>query len=292
MRSGFVPVVGRPNVGKSTLVNALVGKKVTITSTKPQTTRNSIRGVVNLDDCQMVLVDTPGLHKPRNQLGNRLNASVHRSLTDADAVLFVIDATAAIGPGDRRVAEMLVDAGVPVVVAMNKTDAATRNEVLTQLEEAGVWGFAEYVPVSARDASNLDSLTHILEEMMPEGPAYFPLDATSDQPEHRFIAEVVREKFLDRLNDELPHSLAVVVDDIGEGAMMVVNARVIVERDSQKGIVIGSRGSMLGTAGTEARVELERVFGCKVHLALRVVVEPEWQRRPDLFDRLGFTIDG
>lgn len=293
MRSGLVPVVGRPNVGKSTLVNALVGSKVAITSTKPQTTRNRIRGVVNGEGHQIILIDTPGVHKPKTALGNRLNALVYQTLGEADAVLFVIDATQPIGPGDRLVAERLVQAGARVVVAVNKTDLAGKDRVMAQLAEAGKWDFEAYVPCSARDGENLAPLVAELVDRLPEGPAFFPPGEVSDQPEHVVCAEIIREKFLDRLQDELPHSLMVVVDDLetSDGGAVVISGRVVVERDSQKGIVIGKRGSMLAVAGTEARHELETLFGTPVHLDLRVTVEKEWQQRPEMLDRLGFVAE-
>lgn len=295
MRSGFVPVVGRPNVGKSTLVNALVGSKVAITSTRPQTTRNTIRGVVtggadDSPDWQIVLVDTPGLHKPRTELGNRLNRLVYGTLSEADAVVFVLDATQRIGPGDRLIAERLREAGTDVAVAVNKVDKAGTGQVVEQLDEAASWDFAAYVPVSALRGENLGSLLQVLAERLPEGPLYFPVGTSTDQPDEYLVGEIVREKFLDRLREELPHSLAVVVDDVIErdDGLTTIAARVIVERRSQRGIVIGRGGELLGDAGTEARTELEAIFGTRVHLDLRVVVEPDWQRRPQLLDRLGF----
>lgn len=291
MLSGMVPVVGRPNVGKSTLVNALAGEKVAITSTRPQTTRNRIRAVLNGDGYQIVLIDTPGVHKPRTELGSRLNSLVYRTLGDADAVLFVIDAVQPVGPGDRRVAERLIESKASVVVAVNKTDDATHGQIMSQLEVASAWDFAAYVPVSALEGSNLDPLRAELLLRMPEGPPLFPTDSVSDQPEHILVAELVREKFLDRLRDELPHSLVVIVDDIEEreSGAMVVTARAVVERDSQKGIVIGKGGSLLATAGREARQELEQLFRANVHLELRVVVEADWQQRPGILDRFGFV---
>ncbi len=215
-RSGFVPVVGRPNVGKSTLVNTLVGHKVAITSTRPQTTRNTIRGVLTLSDPdrQFVFVDTPGLHRPRTALGKRLNRLVYGSLAESDVVVFLLDATQKIGPGDRLIAERLTDAGGEVVVAVNKVDVASKIEVVAQLAEAGGWGFAAYVPVSALLATGLPALLAELEERLPEGPQYFPADVHSDQPERLLAAELIREKYLDRLQEELPHSVAVVVEDI------------------------------------------------------------------------------
>ena len=290
MRSGFVAVVGRPNVGKSTLVNAAVGTKVAITSPRPQTTRNTIRGVVHGDEAQLVLVDSPGLHKPRNALGERLNRLVYGTLAEADAALFVLDATGPIGPGDRLIASRLLEAGTATVVAVNKTDVATPDQIVAQLGDAGEWDMAAYVPVSALEGDGIPQLIGELVALMPEGPAYFPPDMVSDQPEQLVIAELVREKYLARLRQELPHSLTVVVDDMEErdGGTIYIAARVVVERDSQKGIVIGKGGDLLKTVGSEARAEIEALLGSGVFLDLRVKVEKGWQDEPQLLDRLGF----
>ncbi|MDH5293850.1 MAG: GTPase Era [Acidimicrobiia bacterium] len=299
MRSGFVPIVGRPNVGKSTLTNALVGSKISIISKRPQTTRNTIRGVVTgmeegVPAYQLVLVDTPGIHKPRTELGTRLNSLVYGTLAEADVVAFVIDATQPIGPGDRLIAERLRQAKAETVVVVSKTDVARKANVVEQLTEAAEWGFEAYVPVSALQGQNLEPLVAELVGRLPEGPLYFDPDTVSDQPDLDLAAELIREKFLDRLRDELPHSVVVVVDDMAErdDELAVVAARVIVERHSQRGIVIGKGGEMLKTVGTEARHELESLFGTRIHLDLRVVVEPDWQRRPQLLDRLGFGASG
>ena len=290
MRSGFVSVVGRPNVGKSTLVNALVGEKVAITSPRPQTTRNTIRGVLTTDEAQLVFVDTPGLHRPRTALGERLNTLVYGSLAEADGVVFVLDATQKIGPGDRLIAERLGAAQTPVVVAVNKTDIARKDQVVAQLVEAGEWDFAAYAPVSATQREGLGAITEELLAFLPEGPAFFPPEMRTDQPEEFFAAELVREKYLARLRDELPHSLTVVVDEVAqrETGTVYVGATVYVERDSQKGIVIGKGGSLLRSVGGEARADLERLFGADVYLDLRVKVERDWQRSDQLLDRLGF----
>jgi GTP-binding protein Era len=290
MNSGFVAVVGRPNVGKSTLVNSAVGTKVAITSPRPQTTRNTIRGVVHRPGLQIVLVDSPGLHKPRNALGERLNRLVYGTLAEADAALFVIDATAPIGPGDRLIAERLRESRVATVVAVNKTDVGGRDDIGGQLAEAGEWDFAAYVPVSALTGDNVGLVVDELAGLMPEGPAYFPADMVTDQPEPVIIAELIREKYLARLREELPHSLTVSLEDLEERANGVtyISARVIVERDSQKGIVIGQKGEMLKTVGQEARAEIEALLGTPVFLELRVKVEKDWQDQPLLLDRLGF----
>ncbi len=288
-------VVGRPNVGKSTLVNEMVGRKVSITSSRPQTTRSAIRGVVTRggDDgpeWQMVLVDTPGIHRPRTELGSRLNGIVHGTLAECDVVVFVVDATAPIGPGDRLTAERVTTANRPVVVVVNKVDASDPGRIADQLAVASEWGFDAYVPVSARTGDGVDIVTSEVSSRLGEGPMYFPEDMWTDQPEALLIAEIVREKFLERLHQELPHSLAVRVEDMDtrDDGLFTIAADVVVERKSQKGIVIGKGASLLRVAGTEAREELERLFGTKVHLDLRVVVERDWQRRPGALDRLGF----
>lgn len=295
MKSGFVAVVGRPNVGKSTLVNALVGSKVAITSSRPQTTRNTIRGVLTLPtggepEAQVVFVDTPGLHKPRTALGERLNALVSGTLAEADSVLFVLDATQRIGPGDRRIAERLSHLRTPTIVIVNKIDAASPGRVAAQLSEAGSWDCDAYVPVSALRREGLQPVLDEVVARLPEGPLYFPPGSATDQPEELLIAEIVREKFLDRLREELPHSLTVLVRETQEraGGTLYVDALVVVERESQKPIVIGKGGQVLAAAGSEARRELEVLFGVKVYLDLRVRVEKDWQRHPDLLNRLGF----
>jgi GTP-binding protein Era len=295
MKSGFVAVVGRPNVGKSTLVNALVGSKVTITSSRPQTTRNTIRGVVTganseNPEYQIVLVDTPGLHKPRTELGSRLNSMVYGTLADADVVLFLIDAAAPIGPGDRRIAERLVEASSTVVLVVNKADKGSRTEIAEQLVRAGEWDFAAYVPISAKGGTGLEALIEEIVVRLPDGPRYYPEGMTTDQPESLVVSEIVREKFLERLRDELPHSLLVRIEDMEQrdNGLLDITADVIVERKSQKGIVIGKGGELLKIAGTEAREELEVLFGTKVNLSLHVVVEKDWQIRGQILDRFGF----
>ena len=294
MNSGFVAVVGRPNVGKSTLVNQMVGVKVAITSTRPQTTRNVIRGVVTGPDqedpqYQIVLVDTPGLHKPTTALGDRLNSLVYGTLAECDVALFMVDATMPIGPGDRRIADRLIEAGAEAVVAVNKVDKAGKAAVVEQLVEAAQWPFNEIYPISALTGEGVGDLVSELAGRLPEGPMYYPVGMTSDQPESLVVGEIIREKFLSRLKEELPHSLTVVVQEMEPaGDFLAIEADVVVERNSQKGIVIGKGGAMLKAAGTEARKELEGLLGSKIDLRLRVVVEKNWQRRPQLLDRLGF----
>lgn len=290
MRSGFISVVGRPNVGKSTLVNTLVGEKVAITSPRPQTTRNTIRGIRTDADRQIVFVDTPGLHRPRTALGNRLNRLVYGSLEEADAVLFVLDATQKIGPGDRLIAERLQQAKAAVVVVVNKVDIARHEQILEQLNEAGTWDFTAYVPISALDKDGTERIVDEIDNLLSEGPQFFPTDIHMDQPERFHAAELIREKFLHRLREELPHSLAIVVEEIEtrDNDVVYVGANAFVERKSQKGIVIGKGGSLLREVGAEARAELERFFGSPVYLDIRVRVEEDWQRRDQTLDRLGF----
>lgn len=292
MKSGFISVVGRPNVGKSTLVNALVGEKVAITSSRPQTTRNTIRGVLTVEDppAQFVFVDTPGLHRPRTALGERLNKLVYGSLAENDAALFVLDATQQIGPGDRLIAERLIEGGLPVVVIVNKVDAATQPQIIAQLGEAGEWGFRAYVPVSALKGDGTDLVLDELDGLLEPGPAFFPPGMHTDQPDQLLAGELVREKYLSRLRDELPHSLAVIVEEVTTRPDGVVHvpAIVYVERNSQKGMVIGKGGSLLREVGSQARLDLERLFGAKVYLELRVKVEKDWQRRESTLDRMGF----
>lgn len=291
-RSGFVSIVGRPNVGKSTLVNALVGEKIAITSPRPQTTRNTIRGVLTLPErgCQLVLVDTPGLHKPKTALGERLNKLVFGSLSEADCVVFVLDALQPIGPGDRLIAERLREAGTPVVLVLNKVDRATPQQIAEQLTEAGAWEFDAYVPISALKRDGINLLIDEIEPRLAPGPFFFPPDAVTDQPDQLLAAELIREKYLTRLHDELPHSLAVIVDEIEEqdNGVVRVTATAYVERDSQKGMVIGKGGAMVRDVGQAARYDLERLFGTKVFLDLSVKVEKDWQHTEAILNRFGF----
>jgi len=291
-RSGFVTLVGRPNVGKSTLINQLVGTKVSIVSDKPQTTRNQVRGVLGTPDSQVVFIDTPGIHKPRTELGRRLNQRSLETFGAVDVVCFLIEAQAPIGAGDRFIAAALAEVGTPVVLVVNKTDAAGKAAVLGHLSEAAatLGDFAAYVPLSAYTGEGTDALLAEIATRLPEGPRYYPDDVVTDQPDTFLAAELVREKLLAMARQELPHSLAVTVEEIEErpGPLLVMRAVIRVERDSQKAIVIGKGGSVLKWAGTEARKELEALLGAKVHLETFVKVEPDWQRRPDALDRMGY----
>lgn len=291
-RSGFVAVVGRPNVGKSTLVNGLVGEKVAITSDKPQTTRSAVRGILNRDDCQVVLVDTPGYHKPRTLLGSRLNEVVRDAWSDVDLALFVVDGRAGVGRGDAKVAADLRAARCPSFLVVNKIDAMSRDAVAAALAAASELGdYDEFIPVSALTGDGTNLLADLVVERMPEGPMYYPPGTNTDQPPPVFVAELVREKLLKRTREEVPHSIAVVTEEYEEreDGLLEIRATIFVERDSQKGIVIGKGGSTIKAVGIEAREEIELLFGRKVFLELRAKIEKDWQRRAHALERLGFV---
>ncbi|MFN2586908.1 MAG: GTPase Era [Actinomycetota bacterium] len=294
-RSGLVAVVGRPNVGKSTLVNALVGGKVAITSDRPQTTRRAIRGVLDREGVQVVLVDTPGYHKPRTLLGHRLNEVVRAAWKDVDLALFVVDGAAGIGRGDERVATDLAGAGVGAIFCVvNKVDKMSRDELAVALTQAAALrDLDEFVPVSAKTAEGVGLLADLVTERMPEGPMYYPHGTRTDQPPPVFVAELVREKLLARAREELPHSIAVVTEEYEEreDGLLGIRATIFVERESQKGIVIGRGGEAIKAVGTETRLEVEALFGRRVFLELRAKVEKDWQRRAHALERLGFGRD-
>jgi GTPase len=297
VKSGFVAVAGRPNVGKSTLVNAIVGAKVAVVSDKSQTTRRAIRGIVNGEReggaFQLVLVDLPGFQHPRDALTQRMQRRVERELADCDAALFVLNGAERSGAGDRFITNTLARSSVPVVIAVNKVDlldrAATAEALAgaAALEEAGL-NLRSVFPVSARRATGLEALREELVELLPEGPAYFPDTEVSDQSRELAFAELVREQVLRRTRQEVPHSVEVHVEEIEEReGLVLVRAVVWVETDSQKGILIGAGGSMIRSIGTAARRELERALGSRVHLDLTVKVRQAWRRDEDLLDRLG-----
>jgi GTP-binding protein Era len=292
-RAGFVSFVGRPNVGKSTLTNALVGEKVAITSSKPQTTRRAIRGIVHREDGQLILVDTPGMHRPRTLLGERLNAIVQTTLGDVDVIGFCIPANEKLGPGDRFINEQLD--GFPKakkVAIVTKIDAASRPAVAEQLlavSELRDWDAV--VPLSAQSDIQLDILTAELIRLLPVSPQLYPSEQTTDEGLEARISELIREAALEGVHDELPHSLAVTIDDIIERddrELVEIYANVFVERDSQKAIIIGKGGSRLGAVGATAREQIEPLIGKQVFLSLRVKVAKDWQRDPKQLGRLGF----
>ena len=292
MRSGFVALVGRPNVGKSTLLNALVRHKVAITTSVPQTTRHAIRGVLHRDDAQVVFVDTPGIHKPRTLLGRRLNDVARASLTGVDLVLFLVDAARGIGRGDEYLAELLTRSRVPVIAVLNKTDAISRAAQLPALQRLSELGeYEQIVPVAALTGDAVDVLEGLIVERMPEGPAFFPPEQITDQTVETRVAETIREKAITLMREEVPHSIAVVVEEMGPGrspGVTAVTAVLYVERETQKGIVIGQGGAVLRDIGVRARTDLEELLGAKVYLDLRVKLSKEWQRDPRKLQRLGY----
>ena len=295
--SGFVCFVGRPNTGKSTLTNALVGSKVAITSNRPQTTRHTIRGIVHREEFQIVLVDTPGLHRPRTLLGKRLNDLVRDTYSEVDVIGLCIPADEPIGPGDRWIYEQIrtVAPRTTFVVIVTKIDKVTKEKVAEQLiavhELVGDTA-AEIVPVSATTGEQVDVLIDVLAAQLPPGPAFYPDGELTDEPEEVLMAELIREAALEGVRDELPHSLAVVIEEIepreGRDDLIDVHAVLYVERDSQKGIVIGKGGARLKEVGTAARTQIEKLLGTKVYLDLRVKIAKNWQRDPKQLGRLGF----
>jgi GTP-binding protein Era len=301
-RAGFVAFVGRPNAGKSTLTNALVGDKVVITSSKPQTTRRVVRGIVHRPDWQLIILDTPGLHRPRTLLGERLNDEVRSAWSQVDVVGFCLPADERIGPGDRFIAKELAElTGVAKVAVVTKTDRVSRDRVFEALAAVGDLGrevgidWAEVVPVSATKGDQVDLLADLLAALMPESPALYPDGEITDAPEAVLVAELVREAALEGVRDELPHSIAVVVEEMvpREGRppdrpLLDIHAFLYVERDSQKGIIIGPQGTRLRDIGIRARAEIEALLGTPVHLDLHVTIAKDWQRDPKQLRKLGF----
>ena len=295
-RSGFVCFVGRPNTGKSTLMNALVGTKVAITSDRPQTTRHTIRGIVHRDDFQIILVDTPGLHRPRTLLGQRLNDLVRDTYSEVDVIGLCIPADEAIGPGDRWIHEQIrtVAPKTTLVAIVTKIDKVPKDRVAAQLVAASelVGPDTEIVPVSATTGEQVDVLTGVLADQLPPGPAFYPEGELTDEPEEVLMAELIREAALEGVRDELPHSLAVVIEEVspreGRDDLIDVHANLFVERSSQKGIVIGKGGARLREVGTAARTQIEKLLGTKVYLDLHVKIAKNWQRDPKQLGRLGF----
>ncbi|WP_245788353.1 GTPase Era [Amycolatopsis marina] len=294
-RSGFACFVGRPNAGKSTLTNALVGSKVAITSSKPQTTRHAIRGIVHRQDAQLILIDTPGLHRPRTLLGQRLNDVVHATWSEVDVVGFCVPADEKIGPGDRYIAAELAKIAkrTPVIGVVTKTDLVGPERVAEQLMALqDVMEFAELVPVSAVDGYQVATLADLLVQRLPEGPQLYPDGDLTDEPEQTLVAELIREAALEGVRDELPHSIAVTVEEMlpreGRDDLLDVYAFLYVERPSQKGIILGHKGERLKDVGARARAQIEALLGSKVYLDLHIKVAKDWQRDPKQLRRLGF----
>jgi GTP-binding protein Era len=292
VKSGFAALVGRPNSGKSTLTNALVGEKIAIVSDKPQTTRHRLRGIVDRDDAQVVLVDTPGLHRPVDTLGEEVNRSALLALADVDVVCLLVDASEPVGRGDAWVARHVAESPAPSVLVVTKTDLVEERSLAKQMHAAEELGpFDAQVAVSAIDGQGLDELLVVLSDLLPEGPRFFPRDMTTDQPLAVMIAEFIREKVLVHTREEVPHAIGVAVEDVvrEEGSdTTVITAVVYVERESQKGIVVGRGGTMIKRIGTEARRDLERMLGEKVFLDLRVKVKKDWRRDAAQIRRFGY----
>ena len=292
MRSGLCALVGRPNVGKSTLLNAIVGQKIAITAAVPQTTRHAIRGILHREDLQIVFVDTPGMHKPKTLLGSRLNEVARDTLSGVDVIVFLVDGAAGIGQGDRFIASVLGDVATPTFAVVNKVDAYAKPKVLPQLQAVAALGqWDEVVPISAKAGDNVAELVDLIAARMPEGPPYFPEGQVSDQTQEQLFAELIREKAIRLMAEEVPHSIAVAIEEIGPGesqGVVAVTATLFVERDSQKGIVIGKGGAVLRDIGSRAREEMQAILGTRVYLDLRVKLFKEWQRDPRKLQRLGY----
>ncbi|MEK6548675.1 MAG: GTPase Era [Nitrospirota bacterium] len=289
-RSGFVALVGRPNVGKSTLLNRILGEKVAIISDKPQTTRTRILGVKHLPGAQMVFLDTPGIHKPKFELNKRMVEVALHVLDEVDLVFFMVEATEPPGHGDRFVLERLKERDVPVVLVVNKVDLVKKLRLLPLIDEySRMHGFADIVPVSAKTGDGVDHLLELALARMPEGPAYFPEDVVTDQPMRVLAAEIIREKLLQKTRDELPFAIAVGIDSFKEeGRMARISATIYVEKDSQKAIVIGKHGQILKDVGTYARIDMENLFGMKVFLELWVKVKESWRQDERMLVELGY----
>ena len=296
-KAGFVAIVGRPNTGKSTLVNALVGAKIVITSHHPNTTRNPIRGIINKENFQMIVVDTPGMHKPKNALGNRLNSMVSENIDSTDAVVICMPANEDIGAGDEYIAKQ-IKGRVPIFLVVTKVDTVSKSDLAAKLVKVSEFterinlSHVEIVPISAKNLDQTDLLLDLLSKKLPDSPALYPTDITTDQAEELMFADLIREAAIEELYEELPHSVMVTIDEMSErdgGKIFDINATLHVERDSQKGIIIGPQGSKLKAIGTLARKSIENLVGMQVFLQIHVKVSKEWQKDPKLLARLGFT---
>ena len=288
-RSGFVTIVGRPNVGKSTLMNALVGEKVAIVSNRPQTTRNRIMGVMTRDDWQMVFLDTPGIHTPRTKLGNYMMQSVREAMDGMDGMMVLVDATA-VGEHDRTIVREMADKKVPKVLLLNKIDLLQPEKLLALIASFADCGYDAIIPISAKTGDGLEQLTQTMAAKLPEGPKYFPDDMMTDQPERLIVAEMIREKALLHLRDEVPHGIGVEMMAMTKESddFMEIHATIYCERDAHKGIIIGKRGAMLQLIGSEARKDIESLLGLHVNLKLWVKVRPDWRNRMDDLRTLGY----
>ena len=292
-KSGFVTLIGRPNVGKSTLMNYLIGQKIAITSNKPQTTRNRIQTVLTTEEGQIVFVDTPGIHKAKNKLGEYMVNVAERTLNEVDVVLWLVEPSTFIGAGEKHIVDQLKKVKTPVVLVINKVDMVKKEEVLTFIDAyRKIYDFAAIVPVSARIGENTDELVKVIMKYLPYGPQFYDEDTITDQPERQIVAELIREKALHCLNDEIPHGIAVAIDSMKYRRKIVdIDATIICERDSHKGIIIGKQGAMLKKIGSTARFEIERMLDCKVNLQLWVKVKKDWRDSDFLIKNFGYTKD-
>ena len=294
-KSGFISIIGRPNVGKSTFLNRVIGQKIAIMSDKPQTTRNKVQGVLTQDDAQMIFIDTPGIHKPKHKLGEFMSKVSKNALREVDAIMFMVNAQQKLGAGDKYVIEMLKGTKTPVFLIINKIDTIHPDEVWKIVDSyKEEYDFAEIVPISALQGNNVDNLLTTLKKYLPEGPQYYPADQVTDHPERFIISELIREKALHLTRDEVPHSIAVEIEKIRrdeETDRVNVNATIIIERDSQKGIIIGKRGAMLKEIGTRARKDIENLLGSKVYLELWVKVQKDWRDRSSQLRDYGYRDD-
>ena len=290
-KSGFVTLIGRPNVGKSTLMNRLIGQKIAITSNKPQTTRNRIQTVLTTEEGQIVFVDTPGIHKAKNKLGEYMVNVAERTLNEVDVVLWLVEPTTFIGGGEKHIADQLGKVKTPVVLVINKVDMVKKDEILTFIDAyRKIYEFAEIVPVSARNGENTDELVKVIMKYLPYGPQFYNEDTVTDQPEKQIVAELIREKALHSLNDEIPHGIAVAIDSMKYRRKMVdIDATIICERDSHKGIIIGKQGMMLKKIGSTARYEIEKMLDLQVNLKLWVKVKKDWRDSDFLIKNFGYT---
>lgn len=292
-KSGFVTIIGRPNVGKSTLMNHLIGQKIAITSNKPQTTRNRIQTVLTTEEGQIVFVDTPGIHKAKNKLGEYMVNIAERSLNEVDVVLWLVEPSNFIGAGEKHIIEQLKKVKTPVILVINKIDMVKREEILAFIDTyRKEYDFAEIVPVSARTGDNTDELVKVILNYLPYGPQFYDEDTVTDQPERQIVAELIREKALHCLNEEIPHGIAVAIDQMKMNKKVChIDATIICERDSHKGIIIGKQGSMLKKIGSTARYEIERLLDCKVNLKLWVKVQKNWRDSDYMMKNFGYRED-
>ena len=290
-KSGFAAVIGRPNVGKSTLINALIGQKIAIMSDKPQTTRSRILCILTEEDAQVIFLDTPGVHKPKHKLGDYMAKATEGALHGVDVVVFVVDVTEKMGAGEQYILKQLANVRVPVLLAVNKVDCIPRQQSLPIIESyAKVYDFAGIVPISAREGENLEGLLAEIKKHLPEGPQYYPADMVTDQPERLIVAELVREKVLALTRDEIPHAVAVDIEEMTtrQKGDVYIRAVIYVERESQKGIVIGAKGALLRTIGAQARADVETLLGAKVYLDLWVKTRKDWRNRVTALREFGF----